>query len=228
MGLQKAAVVEKELTISEHIARFITNPVVVPILLSIASLGLIGELFSPGFGIPGDHGNSRTSPVFYGHAVAGLAGMEAIILLIIGVGLVIAEFFLPGGIAGLLGFVAIIGSLLMSGQDLGHMTMSISIAFIVTVIAAVIMFRKMGMRKGFFRNFILEDQTTTEKGYVSSENRLELIGLEGETITPLRPSGTAVFNDERLDVVTEGGFIEKNKPVKIIKVEGVRVIVREL
>ncbi|MFD2759460.1 NfeD family protein [Lentibacillus juripiscarius] len=228
LGLQKAAVVEKELTISEHIARFITNPVVVPILLSIASLGLIGELFSPGFGIPGIMGIAGLVLFFYGHAVAGLAGMEAIILLIIGVGLVIAEFFLPGGIAGLLGFVAIIGSLLMSGQDLGHMTMSISIAFIVTVIAAVIMFRKMGMRKGFFRNFILEDQTTTEKGYVSSENRLELIGLEGETITPLRPSGTAVFNDERLDVVTEGGFIEKNKPVKIIKVEGVRVIVREL
>ncbi|TMN21000.1 NfeD family protein [Lentibacillus cibarius] len=228
LGLSNADVVEQHLTISEHIARFITNPVVVPILLSVASLGLIVELYSPGFGIPGAMGIAALVLFFYGHAVAGLAGMEEIILLILGGGLIVAEFFLPGGIAGLLGAAAIIGSLLLSGQDLGFMVMSISIAFIVTVIASVLMFKTMGMRKGFFRHFILEDQTSTEKGYVSSENRLELVGAEGKTITPLRPSGTAVFNEERLDVVTEGGFIEKDKRVKVIRVEGVRIVVREI
>ncbi|MEC2160054.1 NfeD family protein [Virgibacillus halodenitrificans] len=228
LGLSNAAVVEKEPTFSEEVARFLTNPVVIPILLSVASLGLIVELYSPGFGVPGTMGLVALVLFFYGHIVAGLAGMEAIILLILGIALIIAEFFLPGGIAGLLGIGAIIGSLLMSGYDLGHMAMSISIAFLVTLIVSIILFRRIGMDKGVFRHIILKEQTTTELGYVSSVNRLELIGLEGRTVTPLRPSGTAVFDNERLDVISEGGYIDANRNIKVIKVEGVRIVVREI
>ncbi|SDQ48799.1 NfeD family protein [Virgibacillus salinus] len=228
LGLSNATIIEKEPTISENIARFITNPVVVPILLSIASLGLIVELYSPGFGIPGIMGLLSLILFFYGHVVAGLAGMEAIILLILGLVLIIAEFFVPGGIAGLLGVASVVGSLIISGQDIGHMSMSIGIAFIVAIIASIILFKTMGMEKGFFRHIILKDQTSTELGYVSTVNRLELIGLEGVTVTQLRPSGTAKFDDERLDVVSEGGFIQSNRPVKVVKVEGVRVVVREV
>ncbi|MFD1038523.1 nodulation protein NfeD [Virgibacillus byunsanensis] len=228
LGLSNASIVEKETTFSEEVARFLTNPVVIPILLSVASLGLIVELYSPGFGIPGTMGLVSLILFFYGHIIAGLAGMEAIILLILGVVLIIVEFFVPGGIMGLLGVGAVIGSLLMSGYDIGHMTMSVSIAFIVAVIASIILFKTMGMNKGFLRHIILTDSTTTELGYVSSENRLDLIGLEGITVTPLRPSGTAIFNDERLDVVSEGSFIQTDKRVKVVKVEGVRIVVREL
>lgn len=228
LKLSNATVIEKELTLSEKIARFITNPVVVPILLSLASLGLIIEVFSPGFGIPGIVGLVSLVLFFYGHVVAGLAGMEAIVLLVIGLVLIVAEFFVPGGIVGLLGIGAIIVSLIMSGQDIGQMTMSIGIAFIVALIAVVILFRTMGLEKGIFRHIILKDRTMTEQGYVSSANRLELIGLHGQTVTPLRPSGTAVFDDERIDVVTEGGFIDKSQPIRVVKVEGVRVVVREL
>ncbi|ALX50549.1 NfeD family protein [Lentibacillus amyloliquefaciens] len=228
LGLEDATVTEAELTISEHIARFITNPVVVPILLSLASLGIMMELFSPGFGLPGIIGGISLILFFYGHVVAGLAGMEAIILLLLGIGLIVAEFFLPGGIAGLIGVAAIIGSLIMSGQDIGHMAMSISIAVLVMIIAAFVLFKTMGGGRSVFRRMVLTDQTSSELGYVSQENRLELIGLEGKTMTPLRPSGSALFGSERLDVVTEGGFIEKDKLVKIVKVEGVRIVVREI
>ncbi|WP_106498530.1 NfeD family protein [Lentibacillus sp. Marseille-P4043] len=228
LGLSKATVVEIEPTLSEEIARFLTNPVVVPILLSIASLGLIVELFSPGFGVPGIMGLLSLVLFFYGHIVAGLAGFEAIFLLILGIILIIAEFFVPGGIVGLLGIGSILGSLFLSGQDIGHMAMSVSIALIIAIAAAVILFKMMGMDKGFFRHVILKDTTSTELGYVSSTNRLELIGLEGKTVTPLRPSGAALFDEERIDVVSEGSFIPEDKFVKIVKVEGVRVVVREL
>lgn len=79
-----------------------------------------------------------------------------------------------------------------------------------------------------FRRLILTDSTSTESGYVSNVNRLELIGRVGITITPLRPSGTVKVDDERLDVVAEGGFIEKDIAVKVIKVEGSRIVVREV
>ncbi|WP_052360671.1 NfeD family protein [Oceanobacillus manasiensis] len=228
LGLSDSTVVEKETTIAEEVARFLTNPVVIPILLSVASLGLIVELYSPGFGVPGSMGIIALILFFYGHFVAGLAGMEAMILLILGVVLLIVEFFVPGGILGLLGIGAIIGSLLMSGYDLGHMSMSIAIAFTVAVLASVILFRRIGMDKGVFRHIILRDQTTTELGYVSTANRLELLGLEGKSVTPLRPAGTAVFDDERLDVISEGSFIETDRNVKIVKVEGARIVVREI
>ncbi|MGY0692879.1 NfeD family protein [Virgibacillus sp. FSP13] len=228
LGLNKATVVEIEPTLSEKLARFLTNPIVVPILLSLASLGLIVELFSPGFGVPGIMGLLSLVLFFYGHIVAGLAGFEAIFLLILGIILIIAEFFVPGGIVGLLGIGSILGSLFLSGQDIGHMAMSVSIALIIAIVAAVILFKMMGMDKGFFRHVILKDTTSTELGYVSSTNRLELIGLEGKTVTPLRPSGAALFDEERIDVVSEGSFIQKDKFVKIVKVEGVRVVVREL
>ena len=228
LGLANATIVETETSFAEEVARFLTNPVVIPILLSVASLGLIVELYSPGFGVPGIMGLTALILFFYGHIIAGLAGMEAIVLLILGIGLIALEFFVSGGILGLLGAGAIIGSLFMSGYDLGQMSFSISIAFIVAIIAAVILYKWVGMERGFFRRMILRDSTSTELGYVSSVNRLELVGLEGTTATALRPAGIAIIDNEHLDVVSEGSFIEKGKQVKVTEVEGMRIVVREI
>ena len=52
--------------------------------------------------------------------------------------------------------------------------------------------------------------------------------MEGLTVTPLRPAGTVVINEERLDVVSEGAFIDIHSPVKVVKIEGSRVVVREI
>lgn len=227
LNLSEAKVEVIEPTLAEEIARFITNPVVVPILLSIASLGFIVELYSPGFGLPGLMGLLSLILFFYGHLIAGLAGMESIILLIVGIICIVLEFFVPGGILGVVGTLSVLISLILAGGSIGTMMMSIAIAMIVSIVVAVILFRRIGLDKGIFRNIILQDRTTTEQGYVSSVNRLELIGLKGTTLTPLRPAGTANFDHERLDVVSEGGYIDKGKNVKIIKVEGARIVVRE-
>ncbi|WP_439647398.1 NfeD family protein [Aquibacillus saliphilus] len=228
LELDKATIVEMETTISEEIARFLTNPVVVPILLSMASIGLIVELYSPGFGIPGSIGLLSLVLFFYGHIVAGLAGYEAVILLVLGLIAIVAEIFVPGGILGIVGIGAVIGSLLLSGNDIGQMAMSVGIALLLSIIVSAILFRRIGLNKGIFRHLILQDSTSTEKGYVSSVNRLDLIGLEGKSVTPLRPAGTAIFDEERLDVVSEGSFIQANVELKIVKTEGSRIVVREI
>ncbi|MEI3606853.1 nodulation protein NfeD [Pseudogracilibacillus sp. SE30717A] len=228
LNLTDATVVETETTFVEEVARFVTNPIVIPILLSVASLGLIVELYSPGFGVPGTMGLVALMLFFYGHIIAGLAGMEAIILLVMGIILIILEFFVAGGILGLLGVGAIIGALFLAGYDIGHMSLSISIAFIVAIIAFVILFKWVGTERGIFKKIILRDRTTSDLGYISIAERPELVGKEGITATPLRPAGTAVFNEERIDVVSEGGFVEKDKHVMIVQVEGMRVVVREI
>lgn len=228
LNLTNATIVETETSFAEEVARFVTSPIVIPILLSVASLGLIVELYSPGFGIAGTMGLIALFLFFYGHIIAGLAGMEAILLLVLGIILIIVEFFVAGGIIGLLGVGAIIASLFMSGYDVWHMSLSIAIAFIVAVVAAVILFRSIGTEKGIFKKFVLQERTMTELGYVSSDERQELIGKKGISVTPLRPAGTAVFENERLDVVTEGLFVDTGKPLTIVHVEGMKIVVREI
>lgn len=228
LGLSQASVIETETTFAEEVARFLTNPVVVPILLSVASLGLVVELYTPGFGIAGIMGLTALLLFFYGHIVAGLAGMEAIVLLILGIVLIILEFFVPGGIVGILGVLSVIGSLLMAGYNPMHMALSLGIAFVVALVVAIILFRRVGLNKGIFRKVILRDQLDTEQGYNSYDDREELIGKKGVAVTPLRPSGIGEFDEERIDIVTEGSFINRGKQIIIVKVEGVRVIVREM
>lgn len=227
LGLSKATIIETEPTLAEEVARFLTNPIVYSILLSVASLGLIVELYSPGFGIPGIMGLTALILFFYGHIVAGLAGMEAIILLLLGIVLIVAELFVPGGILGSIGIGAILVSLFMSGYDIGQMSLSIGIAFLVAVIASVILFRRIGLDKGVFRHIILKESTSTELGYVSNFNRTELVGQDGVAVTALRPSGIADIGDDRVDVVSDGSFIDKGSQIKVVKVEGAKVVVRE-
>lgn len=226
-GLAGSEIVNVDVTFAEQLARIITNPVVVPILLSIASLGLVLELYSPGFGIPGLMGLSSLGLFFFGHMVAGFAGYEILIVFVIGFILLIAEFFVPGGVVGIIGLVLILGSVLFTGANFVHMAYSILIAMIIAVIGMVIVMRFFGKKLHVFNRLILTDATTTEEGYVSNVNRIELIGKVGITITPLRTAGTISIGNERIDVVSEGGYIDAGKQVEVIKVEGSRIVVRD-
>ena len=228
LGVEKSSVRIVEETFAEKLARFITNPVVVPILLSLASIGLIVELYSPGFGIAGSIGLISLVLFFYGHLVAGLAGYETILLFVIGIILIVAEFFLPGGIAGGLGIGAILASIMLAGGDVVQMGVSLLIALLIAVATVIIFVKVFGKKMKFFNKIILKDSTSTESGYVSNANRLDLIGREGVTKTPLRPAGTVIVDDERIDAVSEGGFIKANEKVKIVKVEGSRIVVRDI
>ena len=227
LGLQDAQVISTAETFTEKMARFITNPVVVPILLSVASLGLIVEVYSPGFGVPGSMGLAALFLFFYGHMVAGLAGYETLILFLLGIGLIIAEFFVAGGIAGIFGVLAIIGSILLAGTNLAFMAISVLIAIAVASIGAVVIMKFFGKKLHLLNKIILMDTMDTESGYVSNKNRNELLQKVATTLTPLYPSGVAEVDGERIDVVSEGRYIEKNKEVVIVAVEGFRIVVRE-
>ncbi|MFE4812267.1 nodulation protein NfeD [Peribacillus simplex] len=228
LGVEDADIRSIEESFPEKLARFLTNPIVVPILLTIAGIGIVMELFSPGFGIPGVIGITSLVLFFYGHLVAGITGYESLAMFIIGVILVLIEFFIPGGIIGLLGFTAIVGSLFLATGDPVHMTISLLIAVTVSILVFILLVKVFGKQMKFFRKMILTDATKTEQGYVSNPNRLDLLGVEGKALTDLRPSGTALVKEERVDVVTEGSFISKGSSIIIVKVEGSRVVVREI
>ncbi|WP_232725408.1 NfeD family protein [Bacillus sp. FJAT-44742] len=228
MGIEDVVAKEMDVSFSEQLARFVTHPVVIPILLSMGSLGLILELYSPGFGIPGIMGISALLLFFFGHMFAGFAGMETFILFGAGIILMLIEIFVPGfGIFGILGIASMIGGMILASFSTFNILVSILIAVAVAAIAAIVLFKFFGQR-GPMKKMVLHDSTTTEEGYISSVTREELINQTGRTLTPLRPSGSVVMNNERLDVVSEGGYIEQGRKVKVVATSGSRVVVREL
>ncbi len=141
LELEHAVEREMKVSASERIARFVTHPVVIPILLSVGSLGLVLELYSPGFGIPGIMGASALLLFFFGHLIAGFAGWESLILMIVGLLLIGIEVFVVGfGIFAILGIVAIVVGMMLASFSTSLMLISLAIAFVITAVALVVLF----------------------------------------------------------------------------------------
>jgi membrane-bound ClpP family serine protease len=207
---------------------FLTNPIVVTFLLTIAGAAIVYELFSTKFGVSGFIGLFSLLLFFYGHFQAGLAGLGTIVLFAVGILLIFLEFFLPGAISGTLGLAALIASLFLAGDNPLYMGISIFISLSISIVLLYIMIKVFGKKMVVFNRMILFETARKEDGYVSNVNRIDLLGSVGEALTVLRPSGTAVIHNERVDVVSEGGFIDQGAKIKVIKVEGVRIVVREV
>lgn len=227
LNIEASSIIQIDPTFTEKLARFITDPIIVPILLSIAGLGLVVELYSPGFGVAGTMGLASIALFFFGHLVAGLAGYETLLIFLLGLGLVIAELFVAGGILGVSGAILIGLSIIMAGQDPMQMTIAVLIALIVIILGVIILMKFFGKRLHLLNKMVLMDSTSTDQGYVSNENRTELIDQVGKTLTPLRPAGVVSLNGERLDVVSDGSYIDKGVEVKVIEVEGSKIVVAE-
>ncbi|MCM3566568.1 NfeD family protein [Neobacillus mesonae] len=207
---------------------FLINPIVVTVLLTIGGVGMVMELFSPKFGISGFIGLFALVLFFFGHFQAGFAGYGTLTLFVIGILLIFLELFLPGAVAGTLGTAALIFSFFLAGENPLQIGISILIAIIISMAVFFLMIRVLGKKLVLFNKMVLFDTAKKEDGYVSNINRLDILGMEGTALTTLRPAGTIIINSERIDAVSEGSYIEKNARVKVMKVEGARIVVREV
>jgi membrane-bound ClpP family serine protease len=207
---------------------FLTDPIVVTVLLTIAGVGIVMELFSPKFGVPGFIGVIALLLFFYGHFQSGMAGYGTLLLFGAGILLIFLEFFLPGAISGTIGTALLILSLFIAGGNALQMGVSILISLFFTILAFFMMIKVFDKKLILFNKMILFDSARKEDGYVSNINRTDLLDKEGIALTILRPAGTVIINSERIDAVSEGGFIDQNAKVKVIKVEGARIVVREI
>ena len=150
------------------------------------------------------------------------------IVLILGLILLAVEMFSPGfGIAGGAGLAMLILGIFLTARDPFEAMVMIVILVIVVGAALAIVIRS--AKKGrLSKKLVLWSATRGEEGYKSTEDRKELVGREGIALTTLRPSGSADFDGERLDVVSEGAFIQTDVKVKVVRVEGRRVVVRPI
>lgn len=226
LGVGADAIQNIDPTAGERVARWVTSPVVMSLLLVIGLVGIVVELFAPGFGVAGTISLVSFGLYFFGHFVAGFANWLHIALFVIGIFLMIMEIFLPGGIVGALGFVSIVTGLVMASYDTQQGLASLGIAVIVTVIVAVLLVKRFGV-KGLFNKFILGETQRNEEGYVAPKDQRDLLQKEGIALTPLRPAGMVKVDGKRVDAVSVGGFIAAGTPVVVIQVEGTRVVVQE-
>ena len=222
---------------SELFVRFLTNPVVASLLTTFGFLGILFELQSPGWGIPGIVGLVCLFLSLSASFIARLATMNDILIILAGVALLIIEIIIiPGfGFAGIGGILLILWGLYELllpdtpiGPEIEIMAMWGFIIGIVGSIFGLFLLFKLMIKTSFWQKLTSPGVGGVEAGYSASGGWENLVGQEGAAQSDLRPSGWITVKDQRLFVVTEGDFIEKECKVKIHSVDGNRVVVRKL
>jgi len=236
LGVAEATVTTAEANWAERVVRFFSNPVVAPFLLSLGFLGILTEIKSPTFGVAGLAGVLALSLFFGSHLIIGLAGLEDLIIFAVGLGLIGVEVLLiPGfGIFGLLGGIGVMAGLYLSmlgglptSPDFTRAGLVLSTTVVLIVVSAWVVIRSLpGVSRLARSGILLTDSTDRESGYESAETRDDLVGVIGKAISDLRPAGTALFGDERIDVVSESEWITEGTPVRVVSAEGYRHVVR--
>lgn len=143
-------------------------------------------------------------------------------LLVVGAVLIAFETVLPGLIAGIVGFLCVAVGVGMAYLRFDFQTANtILVIVMIAVLAGTILYIKYFPESRVAQVFVSKSAV----GEIGTENPL-LLHQTGQALTNLRPSGTATINGNRVDVVSEGGFINAGQQVKVVAVEGLRVVVR--
>ncbi|MGW7828352.1 NfeD family protein [Staphylococcus xylosus] len=208
-------------------ANFIVNPVVALILTCIIFLGFLYQLYSNKINIIGIVATLTLLIFFLGFYLKGDVNLYSVILFGIGVIFVIIELFVVGAVIGIIGMALIVFSIITLGDNLVYMIANVVVALILSIIEWVILVKIFKRKIPFLDKVVLKDSTNAEAGYTSHEDRSHLVGQTATTSTDLRPAGIITYNNERIDAVSDGSFILRNKQVTILEVEGTRVVVRE-
>jgi membrane-bound serine protease (ClpP class) len=237
-GLKDAQVIKVNSNWAEDLVGFLNQPLISSILIILGLVGIFAEIKSPGFGFPVILGVVSLLLFFGSSYILQLASIINIVLFILGVILLLLEIFvIPGfAITGVIGIILIIGSIFLSliGNNLPfwdsanvsraviQLSVSLLFAFIFIYLLAKIL-----PKSSAFSRLVLSNEEKADQGFVSYPSIKELVGMEGFALTTLRPAGSAEFNGQKYDVVADWEYIPKGNKVKVLRVEGIKVVVKE-
>ncbi|WP_035019463.1 NfeD family protein [Anoxybacillus flavithermus] len=204
-----------------------THPFLAALLLIAGSVLFVWQLYDARWGWKGTGSLICFLLFFSSHLAAGLTTFGAIMLFAIGLILLVIELFVPGGVIGVAGLSTLVWSLFLAAKHSPFITISLAIAVVSALMMGLWLSRVSKKKMALFEKMVLTDEQRNEQGYVSHETRVDLIGKQGVSLTVLRPAGTALIDGERVDVVTEGEYIERHRPIEVIHVDGLKVVVRE-
>ncbi|MBQ9832236.1 MAG: hypothetical protein IJO48_00740 [Clostridia bacterium] len=168
---------------------------------------------------------SSISEFFLGWSIPAIACLAA------GLALVICEMFMPGfGITGILGTVALIFAVIFRAQTgpVEAVIVTIALILIFLLTAGFIIFRSLKKGRLSHSQIVLNDSITENATPIVNEDMQSLVGKEGICLNTLRPSGNADFDGLKLDVLSDGEFIKAGSKVRIVRVEGLKILVKEV
>ncbi len=154
--------------------------------------------------------------------------IAALVLFIAGIVLLAIEMFIPGfGIFGVSGLICLILCIVFQAKSFAEgLILFVIIAAIVTLFLLLL---ARSFKKGLIyrSGMVLKTEQTREEGFVAGSDMSRFAGKRGLSVTMLRPAGTAAFEGERIDVLTESEFIPAGTPVEVTRTEGMRVFVKK-
>ncbi|MDF2564371.1 MAG: hypothetical protein K0Q53_766 [Massilibacillus sp.] len=203
-------------------------PIIKILLITIIFLSLLVEVKTAGMGIGALLGIIAAGVFFFSQLVTGMVSFFEIAMFLGGVLFIVIELLTPGiGIFAGLGMIAILYSFILA---LGGGSSAIYL-LIVSLILAIVIFalvvRKLPSSK-LWSKVVLKDTSTVSKGYISTNDYSGFLGKEGYVITELRPAGTVSIDEVKLDVVSEGSYIEKDARIEVVSIHGSRIVVRRI
>ena len=235
LALEDPEIVTAEANWGEEIARWLTEPTVSGLLLSVGMLGLMVAFYTRSVGAFTLVGFMALGLFFGGHAVVHLVGWEEALLFVSGVLLVLVEvFFVPGlGVPGVLGLIFVIAALVLAligipldvsfetgvlADAMTRVVLSLLGAFVLALV-----FMRLLSKTAMGRALVLED---AETGFLSAPSASDLVGQTGEALTDLRPTGKVVIDGERHEATSEREFIARGSRVRVIGKDGPALVVR--
>ena len=237
LGYKDFQIIEKSENWSEDIVRFLTNPVVASLLTTFGFLGILFELQSPGWGIPGFVGLTCLILSLSASYIAQLATMSDLLFVFAGIGMVLLEILvIPGfGIIGIGGFglmmyglyLLLLPDIPVGDEIVGQAMDGFFIGLVGAIIGLVLLIRLL-IKTKFWKQLTSPGLQEKADGFSNSFGWESFKGKQGIADTSLHPSGWIQLEDERIFVVSEGDFIEKGERVTVLSVDGNRVVVRKL
>ncbi len=234
-GLNNTNVIVVTSNWAEDLVRFLNNPIVSSLLIMLGLLGLYTEIKTPGWGLPGTIGLICLALFFGSGYILKLASIIEILIFALGVILLLVEIFvIPGfGIFGIIGIILMASGLflgllsdlkIVDSSMISYAIIQLAGVFLGTSILIAIMLKYLP-KSNVFNKLILHESVKEKSGYAVKDKYANFVGKEGIALTDLRPSGTALIDGERIDVVTQGDFIPNSSIIIVKNVEGSKIVV---
>ena len=147
-----------------------------------------------------------------------------IIVLVVGVLLLALEIVaLPGGIAGIFGLLltgfGVWQSYLLWGNTIGNTILCTCAAITVVMLALF-------LKAKTWKRFSLNEESDATVNQI--DNAALTVGTRGTTVARLAPTGKALFNGQLVEVHAINKFIDPDRPIEVVSVEGYRIDVCEI
>jgi membrane-bound serine protease (ClpP class) len=214
----------------DSIARLIVQPWATIALLVVGCLLLFIDLLTPlTWGLMGTLGAVAVALVFAAHLTVGTAGWIGITLFLAGLTFLLVETHIfPGqGIAAVIGLMLLFLGMFWALGGSQNAVFAVTVSTILTLVSLIGFFAYLP-KSPVWKKLGQQMQQRASLGYVTADSQMHFLGRTGHAVTVLRPSGAAEIDGVRLDVVTEGEFLDPGTPVIVIRVEGGRIVVDDV